>query len=114
MANTHKTDNMGTNMTVTFDESHTNRTTSPITAAVGQGVGRSATFKPRNSCHRCGATAYKTQIARDDTGAMRPSGRYQCVQCKQVFRDVREWREGTQVTEDEILTQPQSTGRVKN
>jgi len=62
--------------------------------AAGQGGGRMAAAKPRNSCHRCGATAYKTLIARDDTGAMRPSGQYQCVQCKQVFRDVKEWREG--------------------
>lgn len=65
--------------------------------AAGQGAGRSSPTKPRNSCHRCGATAYKTLIARDDTGAMRPSGQYQCVQCKQVFRDVREWRDGVDV-----------------
>ena len=55
--------------------------------------------KPRNSCHRCGATAYKTLIARDDSGAMRPSGQYQCVRCKQVFRDVREWRDGVALCE---------------
>jgi len=47
-----------------------------------------------NSCHRCGATAYKSLMARDDTGVMRPSGLYQCVQCRQVFRDVRAWRDG--------------------
>jgi hypothetical protein len=72
---------------------------SPLTPspAAGQGAGRSAPTKPRNSCHRCGASAYKTLIARDDTGAMRPSGQYQCVQCKQVFRDVREWRDGVDV-----------------
>lgn len=60
-------------------------------------MGRVTPTKPRNSCHRCGATAYKTLIARDDAGAMRPSGQYQCVQCKQVFRDVREWRDGVDV-----------------
>lgn len=52
------------------------------------------TSRPRNSCHRCGATAYKALIARDGSGAMRPSGQYQCVQCKQVFREVKEWRDG--------------------
>lgn len=50
--------------------------------------------RPLNSCHRCGATAYKTLIARDDSGAMRPSGQYQCVQCKLVFSHVQEWRDG--------------------
>lgn len=61
-------------------------------------MGRVTQTKPRNSCHRCGATAYKTLIARDDAGAMRPSGQYQCVQCKQVFRNVREWRDGVEDT----------------
>lgn len=50
--------------------------------------------QPLNSCHRCGATAYKTLIARDGAGAMRPSGQYQCVQCKWVFKDVKAWRDG--------------------
>lgn len=70
----------------------------PIQPSAGkEGEARWSGAKPRNSCHRCGATAYKTLIARDDTGAMRPSGQYQCVQCKQVFRDVREWRDGIEV-----------------
>ena len=47
-----------------------------------------------NRCHRCGATAYKTLIARDAEGAMRPSGRYQCVQCRMEFSQVSQWREG--------------------
>lgn len=47
-----------------------------------------------NCCHRCGATAYKTLIARDAAGAMRPSGRYQCVQCRMEFAQVSQWREG--------------------
>ena len=47
-----------------------------------------------NRCHRCGATAYKTLIARDAAGAMRPSGRYQCVQCQMEFAQVSQWREG--------------------
>lgn len=54
-----------------------------------QGAGR-----VRNSCHRCGATAYKTLMTRNDAGVMSASGRYQCVQCRQVFSDVREWRDG--------------------
>lgn len=60
----------------------------------GQGIGRALSNKPRNSCHRCGATAYRTLIARDTSGAMRPSGQYQCVLCRQVFSHVREWRDG--------------------
>ena len=47
-----------------------------------------------NRCHCCGATAYKTLIARDAAGAMRPSGRYQCVQCLVEFAQVSQWREG--------------------
>jgi DNA-directed RNA polymerase subunit RPC12/RpoP len=47
-----------------------------------------------NRCHRCGATAYKSLIARDAAGAMRPSGRYQCVQCQMEFAQVSQWREG--------------------
>lgn len=47
-----------------------------------------------NRCHRCGATAYKTLIARDAEGVMRPSGRYQCVQCRMEFSQVSQWREG--------------------
>ena len=45
-----------------------------------------------NSCLHCGATAYKTLMARDADGVMRPAGRYQCVQCRCVFSDVRQWR----------------------
>ncbi len=53
------------------------------------GVGR-----VRNSCHRCGATAYKTLMTRDEAGVMRHSGQYQCVQCRQVFSNVHQWRDG--------------------
>lgn len=45
-----------------------------------------------NSCLHCGATAYKNLMARDADGVMRPAGRYQCVQCRCVFSDVRQWR----------------------
>lgn len=45
-----------------------------------------------NSCRHCGATAYKTLMERDALGVMRPAGRYQCVQCRRVFSDVRQWR----------------------
>lgn len=54
-----------------------------------QGAGR-----VRNSCHRCGATAYKSLMTRNDLGVMSPSGRYQCVQCGHVFSDVSQWRDG--------------------
>ena len=50
--------------------------------------------RARNRCHKCGATAYKTLIARDAAGAMRPSGRFQCVQCRLEFSLVSQWREG--------------------
>lgn len=51
--------------------------------------------RARNRCHKCGATSYKTLIARDAAGAMRPSGRFQCVQCRLEFSLVSQWREGT-------------------
>lgn len=54
-----------------------------------QGAGR-----VRNSCYRCGATAYKTLMTRNDVGVMGPSGQYQCVQCRQVFSDIHQWRDG--------------------
>ena len=47
---------------------------------------------PANHCGRCGAVAYQSELARDSRGAMRPTGRYRCVQCKVVFSDVRQWR----------------------
>ena len=46
-----------------------------------------------NSCGRCGATAYKSLMARDEAGVMRASGQYQCVQCRRVFGSLSEWRE---------------------
>ena len=55
---------------------------------------RQGTGRVRNSCHRCGATAYKKLMARSDDGVMRPSGLYQCVQCRQVFSHIHEWRDG--------------------
>lgn len=50
--------------------------------------------RPMNACHRCGATAYRPVLDRDPLGAMRPTGRYQCVRCKFSFTEVREWRDG--------------------
>lgn len=50
--------------------------------------------RARNSCFHCGATAYRAVVERDQSGTMRPSGRYQCVQCRRVFTDIRQWREG--------------------
>ena len=48
----------------------------------------------QNACGHCGATSYKALMARDEAGVMRPSGRYQCVQCLRVFSRVEEWRRG--------------------
>lgn len=48
--------------------------------------------RPPNSCHRCGTTAYKSVIARDALGVMRPNGQYQCVQCKFSFTELAQWR----------------------
>jgi len=47
-----------------------------------------------NCCRMCGATSYRHVIARDDSGAMRPTGLYQCSRCSVVFADPRAWREG--------------------
>jgi len=52
---------------------------------------------PSNRCGRCGAVAYQPELARDASGAMRPTGRYRCVQCKLLFSDVRQWRESGRV-----------------
>lgn len=53
---------------------------------------RNTDSRVRNSCGRCGATSYKTLIARDDSGVMRANGQYQCVQCRRVFSSLGEWR----------------------
>lgn len=55
---------------------------------------RNGEGRARNSCHRCGATAYKSLMTRDEAGVMRHSGQYQCVQCRQVFSNVHQWRDG--------------------
>lgn len=52
----------------------------------------------QNACARCGATAYKSLMARDETGVMRPSGQYQCVQCRTVFSQIEQWRGRAPVT----------------
>jgi hypothetical protein len=51
--------------------------------------------RPMNSCHRCGATAYKPVVARSDKGVMQRNGQYQCVKCNLTFTDIREWRDGS-------------------
>lgn len=48
--------------------------------------------RPANSCHHCGATAYRPMLDRDGSGAMRPNGQYKCVQCQRVFSNLGEWR----------------------
>lgn len=58
----------------------------------------------QNACGRCGATSYKSLMARDASGVMRASGRYQCVQCRRVFASVQEWKQAdTQATSDTVL-----------
>lgn len=47
---------------------------------------------PVNACRLCGATAYRPVIARDASGAMKPTGRYRCVGCKLEFEHVKQWR----------------------
>ena len=42
----------------------------------------------------CGATSYRKVVARDESGAMKSTGLYQCSGCSVVFADPRAWREG--------------------
>lgn len=51
------------------------------------------TNTPANRCRACGATSYKPVLARDDTGAMRPSQRYQCTGCDVTFTALSECRD---------------------
>jgi DNA-directed RNA polymerase subunit RPC12/RpoP len=48
----------------------------------------------QNKCERCGAASYKPVIGRDENGAMKPTGEYQCVGCGLKFKDLDEWRQG--------------------
>jgi ribosomal protein S27AE len=58
----------------------------------------------QNACGRCGATSYKSLMARDASGAMRASGRYQCVQCQRVFASVQDWKQAdTPISSDAVL-----------
>lgn len=63
-----------------------------------------------NCCRMCGATSYRHVIARDDSGAMRPTGLYQCSRCSVVFADPRAWREGGG---DDFGVQPPSATPLK-
>ena len=47
---------------------------------------------PLNQCRMCGSTAYHRVIARDERGAMRASGVYQCTGCHVLFTHLDEWR----------------------
>lgn len=49
-------------------------------------------MEPLNKCRMCGSTAYKRVIARDERGAMRASGVYQCTGCRLLFTQLNEWR----------------------
>jgi hypothetical protein len=49
-------------------------------------------MNPVNKCHSCGSTSYKNVIDRDEKGAMRSTGKYQCTSCQLVFGSVEEWR----------------------
>jgi hypothetical protein len=42
----------------------------------------------------CGATSYRAVISRDEVGAMRASGLFQCSGCSVVFADPKAWRDG--------------------
>jgi hypothetical protein len=50
------------------------------------------TMVPLNQCRKCGSTAYHHVIARDERGAMRASGVYQCTGCHVLFTHLDEWR----------------------
>jgi hypothetical protein len=47
-----------------------------------------------NACRVCGATSYRRVLARDETGALKPNGLYQCSGCTVVFADPSAWRDG--------------------
>jgi len=49
---------------------------------------------PLNACRMCGATRYRRVLARDERGAPRPNGLYQCSGCSVVFTDPQAWRGG--------------------
>lgn len=49
-------------------------------------------MEPLNKCRMCGSTAYRRVIARDDRGAMRASGMYQCTGCRLLFTQLSDWR----------------------
>lgn len=49
---------------------------------------------PLNACRLCGATSYRRVLARDDSGALRPNGLYQCSGCSVVFANPQAWRDG--------------------
>lgn len=55
---------------------------------------------PRYACHRCGATSYRTLMARGLDGAMRPSGRHACTGCRLEFGHVSEWMGLSALTAD--------------
>ena len=47
-----------------------------------------------NACRTCGATSYRSVIARGSSGEMRQSGLFQCSGCSLVFADPKAWRDG--------------------
>jgi len=49
---------------------------------------------PRNFCGIYGATSYRKVIARDASGAMRPTSRLRCIGYEREFLDVQSWRQG--------------------
>ena len=53
---------------------------------------------PANACRHCGSTAYCPVIARDESGAMKPSGIYRCVGCKLEFQNIDAWRARTDLS----------------
>jgi len=47
---------------------------------------------PRSRCQACGAMSYRRVIARDASGRLAPTGRYQCTGCSLTFSDLTAWR----------------------
>lgn len=47
---------------------------------------------PRSRCQSCGAMSYRRVIARDTSGRLTATGRYQCTGCSLTFTDLTAWR----------------------
>ncbi|CAD5374886.1 C2H2-type domain-containing protein [Rubrivivax sp. A210] len=50
------------------------------------------------ACRRCGTRSYRPVIARDDSGALRPTSTYRCTGCSLLFTSRQAWRDGEGAT----------------